>query len=324
MRRTSALIICIILLALPALAAPPPPPPTPGSPGGSSSGQTINIDISGFAFSPSSITISPGDTVVWTNKDSAPHTVTSTSGAELVSGTIAAGSTFSHTFNNAGTFGYKCEFHPSMTGSVTVGSSSTSGTQTSSASGSDGTTQEQLTATDDSSASGEEEYYYETSEDAGSTEQTQENQGYYDESYYAPEYEEPSDTQLAEENEQLKAQVSELEQDIASKLSTIEDLEEHVQVLESERGTPLWASALMALLAVSIVGMGAYIYKSRSMNSPAAGTPQQPTAPPAEIASAVQWARSERQHGKTPSAIRAEFQQQGWTPAQTDEIMKYV
>ncbi|SNQ61792.1 Putative blue (Type 1) copper domain protein (fragment) [Candidatus Methanoperedens nitroreducens] len=45
--------------------------------------------------------------------DSAPHTVTSTSGI-FDSGSIGNGQTFSYTFNTAGTFEYSCIVHPSM------------------------------------------------------------------------------------------------------------------------------------------------------------------------------------------------------------------
>ena len=63
------------------------------------------------------MSIKKGDMVVWTNKDSAPHTVT---GDGLNSGTLSGGQTYSFAFNTAGTFSYKCNFHPSMTGKVIV------------------------------------------------------------------------------------------------------------------------------------------------------------------------------------------------------------
>ena len=80
---------------------------------------THYIDIQGYAFSPSSITINVGDTIVWTNYDSASHTVTSNDGT-FDSGSISNGNTFSFTFTSAGTFNYYCAPHPNMTGSVTV------------------------------------------------------------------------------------------------------------------------------------------------------------------------------------------------------------
>lgn len=78
-----------------------------------------NISIQNFAFNQKIINIKKGDTVVWTNKDSAPHTVTGNNNSPA-SGTLNKNETFSFIFNTAGTFNYYCAFHPSMTGSVVV------------------------------------------------------------------------------------------------------------------------------------------------------------------------------------------------------------
>ncbi len=71
------------------------------------------VTIQNFAFNPVTITISKGQTVTWTNMDTVPHTVTSTTGV-FDSGPISPGKTFSYTFNNAGTFEYSCTIHPSI------------------------------------------------------------------------------------------------------------------------------------------------------------------------------------------------------------------
>src|SRR5690348_5424713 len=56
-------------------------PQSAGASGGSSnSPKTIHVKISNYAFNPAKLTVAVGDTVVWTNTDSAPHTVTSSSG----------------------------------------------------------------------------------------------------------------------------------------------------------------------------------------------------------------------------------------------------
>lgn len=81
---------------------------------------TTTINISGFSFSPSAVTIKKGTKVTWINKDSAPHTVTSLSGGTLNSPTLTTGKSFSFTFTDTGTFDYQCNFHTSMTGSITV------------------------------------------------------------------------------------------------------------------------------------------------------------------------------------------------------------
>jgi plastocyanin len=98
----------------PAPSPTPQPSPSPQQP------KTIDVTIQGFAFSPFDLKINKGDTVIWTNKDSASHTVTSDSGSELASGTLATGQTYSHTFNEAGTFNYHCGIHLTMKARVEV------------------------------------------------------------------------------------------------------------------------------------------------------------------------------------------------------------
>jgi plastocyanin len=80
---------------------------------------THSVDINGFAFNPSQLTIAVGDTVTWTNSDSTSHTATADDGT-FDSGNLANGDTFSFTFTEAGTFSYTCSYHSSMTGSITV------------------------------------------------------------------------------------------------------------------------------------------------------------------------------------------------------------
>ena len=85
------------------------------------SGPTTHyIDIQNMDYSPSSITINVGDTIIWTNQESSmPHTVTANDGS-FNSGNMGSGDTFSFTFTSAGTFDYYCAYHSSMTGTVTV------------------------------------------------------------------------------------------------------------------------------------------------------------------------------------------------------------
>src|SRR5437764_5051024 len=74
------------------------------------------------SFSPSSVSIQPGDTVQWVWKSkSMPHSVTS-SGGLFDSGVHQSNTfTFSHSFPAAGTFPYFCTVHPIlMKGTVTV------------------------------------------------------------------------------------------------------------------------------------------------------------------------------------------------------------
>ena len=73
------------------------------------------------AFGVNPLVVPKGTTVIWTNNDSVPHTVTADDGS-FDSGSLSTGQTFSHTFDDAGTFTYFCEIHgkPSMNGAVQV------------------------------------------------------------------------------------------------------------------------------------------------------------------------------------------------------------
>ena len=76
-------------------------------------------------FVPASVSINMGDTVVWSNDDSAAHTVTSGSPADGPSGMfdsslLIAGGTYDHTFDSSGSIDYFCMVHPWMVGTVQV------------------------------------------------------------------------------------------------------------------------------------------------------------------------------------------------------------
>jgi plastocyanin len=94
------------------------------APTGATQTVTITTVSSGqFAFSPKSLTIPVGTTVIWKNTTQAPHTVTSNDGKSFNTGDstpVAPGSTFSFKFTKAGTFAYHCNFHPFMTATLIV------------------------------------------------------------------------------------------------------------------------------------------------------------------------------------------------------------
>jgi len=122
--RSFALVTILVLLAACSGKAAPMQSyaPTTSTQATSSTGSNPSspeVAIKGFAFSPATLTVKVGTTVKWTNKDSVAHTVTSDTGL-FDSGDLAAGDTFSFTFNQAGTFAYHCTMHPSMTATIIV------------------------------------------------------------------------------------------------------------------------------------------------------------------------------------------------------------
>jgi plastocyanin len=75
------------------------------------------VRMAGLAFAPATLTVARGDTVVFDNDDTAPHTVTARSGG-VDSGVIDPGRQFSVTVTDG--FDYFCSIHPSMTAKLAV------------------------------------------------------------------------------------------------------------------------------------------------------------------------------------------------------------
>ena len=79
----------------------------------------VQVAIKSFAFTPQVLTVTVGTTVIWTNSDEDPHTVTAVD-KSFRSGALDTGGKFSYTFTRAGEFAYFCQLHPHMTGKVIV------------------------------------------------------------------------------------------------------------------------------------------------------------------------------------------------------------
>jgi plastocyanin len=82
--------------------------------------ETARVSIDNFAFAPAELKVAPGTTVIWTNHDDIPHTVTSTDGA-FKSHALDTDDSFSFTFERAGSYRYFCSLHPHMVGTIKVG-----------------------------------------------------------------------------------------------------------------------------------------------------------------------------------------------------------
>lgn len=86
---------------------------------------TADVTVGNNSFTPSTLTVSPGTTVVWTwvNTGTVSHSVESTGSPSFPSSPILTGNgqSYSFTFSTAGTYQYTCSVHPvQMSGSVVV------------------------------------------------------------------------------------------------------------------------------------------------------------------------------------------------------------
>ena len=118
--RLSAVALMLVISVALVACSPTAATPGPGGAGSSSGGAQNAVTISGFAFSPASITVPVGTKVTWTNMDTAAHTITADDGKTFDSGNVANGATYSFTFTTAGTFPYHCAIHTSMKATVIV------------------------------------------------------------------------------------------------------------------------------------------------------------------------------------------------------------
>ena len=115
---TIALMLCSLVALAGCNGKTTTAPPEPKS-------GTIDVEMVNFAFSPKEETIKVGSTVRWTNKDAAPHDVSSKDGSWNSTGGMAGmnkGDVYSRTFSTAGTFDYYCKAHgeAAMSGRIIV------------------------------------------------------------------------------------------------------------------------------------------------------------------------------------------------------------
>ncbi len=81
---------------------------------------TVTVDIAGFLFKPDVLFITAGDTVTWTNRDSALHSVVFLTGLGQTEN-FGLGQSSSLRFITPGTYRYICGLHgQSMSGTVMV------------------------------------------------------------------------------------------------------------------------------------------------------------------------------------------------------------
>jgi plastocyanin len=85
----------------------------------SASAASVPVEIENFTFAPETITVAPGTTVTFVNRDDIPHLVAADDGG-FRSKALDTGDAFSFTFEKAGRYGYFCALHPHMVGKVVV------------------------------------------------------------------------------------------------------------------------------------------------------------------------------------------------------------
>jgi plastocyanin len=82
---------------------------------------THEVTMSNYAFGPTQLTVHVGDAVTWTNRDTAPHDVTTTTAPVAIhSPTLTTGKSWTYVFAAPGTYRYICSIHPDMLAAVTV------------------------------------------------------------------------------------------------------------------------------------------------------------------------------------------------------------
>ena len=131
LKRFGVLFALVAMLSVPALVAAQGGYPSGGGSGGGGiqvgrggnpgdgNEQMGDVTIVDFAFMPSAIFASRGDTVTWYNGGGTAHTVDANSGA-FESPILDPGSDYSVTFDTGGIYFYHCDIHPNMHGMVVV------------------------------------------------------------------------------------------------------------------------------------------------------------------------------------------------------------
>jgi plastocyanin len=80
---------------------------------------THTVVITDMKFSPETLTVKRGDTVVWVNKDFFPHNARAQD-RTFESTDIATNQSWRYVATKAGTFPYICTLHPTMKGTLVV------------------------------------------------------------------------------------------------------------------------------------------------------------------------------------------------------------
>ena len=108
--RTLARLVPLGLVAV-ALSVPSSTPIAGAAP--------VQVMMLSHSFSPATVTVSQGGSVTWTNNSGVTHTATSNKGF-WARPLVSSGGSANRSFQHAGSFGYFCEIHDGMTGTIRV------------------------------------------------------------------------------------------------------------------------------------------------------------------------------------------------------------
>jgi plastocyanin len=78
------------------------------------------VTMTGSCFEPTVLRVEAGESVTWTNEDSAPHTVSGVNGVWGSYDQFEQGASVTEQFDEPGVYPYWCALHPSMLGTVVV------------------------------------------------------------------------------------------------------------------------------------------------------------------------------------------------------------
>jgi plastocyanin len=117
MSRTSVRLFLILLAATSATSATGIVPARDAAAGPQPAIHEVVIE--GLRFDPQELIVKAGDTIVWTNHDPFPHTV-SALGKHFNSREIAAGGSWKYKARSKGVFDYTCLLHSNMAGRLLV------------------------------------------------------------------------------------------------------------------------------------------------------------------------------------------------------------
>jgi len=88
--------------------------------GAATTSDAVEIDMKNFQFAPKNATAKVGQTVKWTNQDSAAHDATDEDTGQFKSDQFGKGDTYEFTAKKAGKINYVCTLHPGMEATLTV------------------------------------------------------------------------------------------------------------------------------------------------------------------------------------------------------------